>query len=196
MATVESSGVAKAGLTTGVIGTSLAGLMALNNGNGSILGGLFGNNNQGTLMGMQTLLSQKDSEIAQYKAENYSDKVGKEVYTQSVTDNKDLRAELYNFIKPLADEAASNQVNIARIEEQIKCIKSMNEIQVANLKNDFAQAIALESERRTNGDNNLMCYVNATFVPGKLVMPKSSICPEVMARYNSWTAPTEETTGS
>lgn len=194
MATVESSGVAKAGLTTGVIGTSLAGLMALNNSNGGILGGLFGNNNnQGALM---ALLAQKDSEIAQYKAENYSDRVGKEVYTQSITDNKDLRAELYNYIKPLADEAASNQVNIARIEEQIKCIKSMNEIQVANLKNDFAQAIALESERRTNGDNNLMCYVNATFVPGKLIMPKSSICPEVMARYNSWTAPTTETTGT
>lgn len=193
MATVESSGVAKAGLTTGVIGTSLAGLMALNNGNGGILGGLLGNNNQGALM---ALLAQKDSEIAQYKAENYSDKVGKEVYSQSITDNKDLRAELYNYIKPLADEAASNQVNIARIEEQIKCIKSMNEVQVANLKNDFAQAIALESERRTNGDNNLMCYVNATFVPGKLVMPKSSICPEVMARYNSWTAPTDESTGT
>lgn len=193
MATVESSGVAKAGLTTGVIGTSLAGLMALNNGNGGILGGLLGNNNQGALM---ALLAQKDSEIAQYKAENYSDRVGKEVYSQSITDNKDLRAELYNYIKPLADEAASNQVNIARIEEQIKCIKSMNEVQVANLKNDFAQAIALESERRTNGDNNLMCYVNATFVPGKLVMPKSSICPEVMARYNSWTAPTDESTGT
>lgn len=192
MATVESSGVAKAGLTTGVIGTSLAGLMALNNGNG-LLGGLLGNNNQGALM---ALLAQKDSEIAQYKAENYSDKVAKEVYSQTITDNKDLRSELYNFIKPLADEAASNQVNIARIEEQIKCIKSMNEIQVANLKNDFAQAIALESERRTNGDNNLMCYVNATFVPGKLVMPKSSICPEVMARYNSWTAPTDESTGT
>lgn len=30
MAQIESSGVAKAGLTTGIIGTSLAGLMALN----------------------------------------------------------------------------------------------------------------------------------------------------------------------
>lgn len=36
----------------------------------------------------------------------------------------------------------------------------------------------------------VLCYCNATFVPGKLVMPLSSICPEAMQRYNSWTAPT------
>lgn len=28
------------------------------------------------------------------------------------------------------------------------------------------------------------------FVPGKMVMPLSSICPEPMQRYNSWEAPT------
>ena len=35
-----------------------------------------------------------------------------------------------------------------------------------------------------------MCYVNATFVPGKLVMPLDNICPDAMRRYNTWTAPT------
>lgn len=52
MATCEhSSGVAKAGLTTGIIGTSLAGLWALGAGNGNgLLGGLFGGNCNGGVM--------------------------------------------------------------------------------------------------------------------------------------------------
>lgn len=55
MATCEhSSGVAKAGLTTGIIGTSLAGLWALGAGNGNgLLGGLFGGNCNGGVMAAQ-----------------------------------------------------------------------------------------------------------------------------------------------
>ena len=38
----------------------------------------------------------------------------------------------------------------------------------------------------------VICYCNSTFVPGKLVMPLENICPEAMQRYNSWTAPTAQ----
>ena len=62
-----SSGVGTAGLTLGVIGTTLA--SGILNGNG--LGGLFGNQNPSTNPAYQ--LSQKDNEIALLKAQQYSD---------------------------------------------------------------------------------------------------------------------------
>lgn len=62
-----SKGVGTAGLTLGVIGTALAtGL--LNNGG---FGGLFGNQNPAASASYQ--LSQKDTEIAELKAERYAD---------------------------------------------------------------------------------------------------------------------------
>ena len=61
-----SKGVGTAGLTLGVIGTALASGI-LNNG----VGGLFGNNNPAASATYQ--LSQKDTEIAQLKAERYAD---------------------------------------------------------------------------------------------------------------------------
>ena len=86
---------------------------------------------------------------------------------------------------------------LAKLNEQVSCLKTemsmqqvMNEKDLHCVKKELEGAIALEAERRSAGDQNLYCYVNATFVPGKLVMPKESICPEVMPRYNTWTAPT------
>lgn len=63
-------GVSNAGLTTGIIGTALG----LLNGNGGI-GGILGGNNA-----YLNQLMAKDSEIAELKAEKYSDKVGLELY--------------------------------------------------------------------------------------------------------------------
>ena len=63
-------GVANAGLTTGIIGTALG----LLNGNGGV-GGILGGNNA-----CLNQLMAKDSEIAELKAEKYSDKVGLELY--------------------------------------------------------------------------------------------------------------------
>lgn len=52
----------------------------------------------------------------------------------------------------------------------------------------------------TNGINTLGASLTAlqNTVAGitSVVIPKSAICPEVMPRYNSWTAPTTTTTGS
>ena len=66
--------------------------------------------------------------------------------------------------------------------------------EIHNSKRELEGAIALESERRCCGDKNLYEYVNGTFVPGKLVLPASSVCPAPMPQYNSWTAPTTTTT--
>lgn len=78
MAEFASKGVAGTGLGLGIAGTALS---LLNNGNGGVLGGLLGGGNQNMVSALQ-------AENSQLKAENYSDKNAKEVYMQSLTDNR------------------------------------------------------------------------------------------------------------
>lgn len=55
------------------------------------------------------------------KAENYSDKNAKEVYAQSLADNRRLRDETFAYLKPLADESANNRVELAKLQAELKC---------------------------------------------------------------------------
>ena len=64
-----SSGVAKAGLTLGIIGTALA---ALNNGNGVLGGGLLGGNSAAQFDVVEKYANMQ-STIDQLKAQQYSD---------------------------------------------------------------------------------------------------------------------------
>lgn len=208
MAAVESSGVAKAGLTTGIIGTSLAGLLALNNGGGGgLLGGLFGGGNAAAAMAgqgaYQAAISAKDAEIGQLRAERYADHVGTRVYEAAAALSNKNDDRIQANLKEAFQELIVTRERLATSDANFKCLASsvdriggnVNEInrEICDMRvreQNTAAAIALESERRLAGDQNLMCYVNATFVPGKLVMPKDAICPAVMPQYNSWTAPT------
>ena len=112
MGEFASKGVAGTGLGLGIAGTALGVLAGSNGGNGGLLGGLFGN-------GCADKVSALMSENAMLKSENYSDKVAKDVYGQSLTDNRRLRDEMYAFIKPLSDEAASNRERVAVLEAQV-----------------------------------------------------------------------------
>ena len=113
MGEFASKGVAGTGLGLGIAGLSVG--LLNNNGNG-LLGGLFGNNN------CQQQLSQLQSENALLKSENYSDKVAKEVYMQSVADNNALNAQVFSYINPMAQTIAANQVEMARLQERINCL--------------------------------------------------------------------------
>ena len=113
MGEFASKGVAGTGLGLGIAGLSVG--LLNNNGNG-LLGGLFGNNN------CQQQISQLQSENALLKSENYSDKVAKEVYMQSVADNNALNAQVFSYINPMAQTIAANQVEMARMQERINCL--------------------------------------------------------------------------
>lgn len=91
MAEFASKGVAGAGLGTGIAGLALGVLNSSNNGNG-LLGGLFGGGNQNVVSALQ-------AENSMLKAENYSDKNAKEVYAQSLADNRRLRDEAFAYLK-------------------------------------------------------------------------------------------------
>lgn len=82
MAEFASKGVAGSGLGLGIAGTALG--LLNNGGNGGILGGLLGGGNQNVVSALQ-------AENSMLKAENYSDKNAKEVYAQSLADNRRLR---------------------------------------------------------------------------------------------------------
>ncbi len=192
MAEFASKGVAGTGLGLGIAGTALGLLNSNNCGNGGLLGGLFGGNNC-----CDQKLSALESELAKVTAERYTDQqtlgTAKEIFDLFRQEDAKIAAVLERTNTGLIDVG----LGVARLDKEIECIKTtmakdqeINSLKLANVKSELSGAISLESERRAAGDQNLYCYVNATFVPGKLVMPKESICPDLMPRYNSWTAPT------
>lgn len=164
MAEFESSGVAKAGLTTGIIGTSLAGLMALGgNGGGLLGGGLFGNNN--AQMAAMGVLAEKDAKIAELTAQKYSDNKDSEVYVTSRAENKALRDELMGFIRPLSDEAAQNRERVAVLESQMKSNAEIADLREKLVRSELGAKI--DSVAQTCGCgiaqlNNAVAGINNT----------------------------------
>jgi len=97
-----SKGVGNAGLTLGIIGTTLAsGVLG-----GSGLGGIFGNTNPTASAAYQ--LSTKDTEIAQLKAERYADGAVKAL-TAEVSDLK-TRVAAIEVAEPLREQILMQQI--------------------------------------------------------------------------------------
>ena len=153
----------------------------LNNGGSGLLGGLFGNNNcMNDKLAMQ-------AEIDQLKAENYSDKVGKEVYER-------LSERLIDkYISPISVEVADSRVREAKMQEQIKCITEKAELR-EQLTNARINEVALIANNGITALGGQIACLQAT-VSGitKTIVPASAVCPAPMPQYNSWTAPTTTT---
>lgn len=143
MGEFASKGVAGSGLGLGIAGLSVALLQGANSGNG-ILGGILGGNNCGNA------LAAVMAENAALKAENYSDKVAKDVYIQS-------QSELKSFAEPVTKRLNDTDIYLANMEARLKHAEY------------------------------LLSQITKT------VIPTAAICPEVMPRYNSWTAPATTT---
>lgn len=178
-----SNGKANAGLTTGIIGTSLAGLLWANGGNG--LGGILGgprNNGSGCYQqSYDGKISQLESEIAFLRSESYADKVANEVYKSLDGKINENLEKLYGFVIDLDKRTALNAQGL------------MYENQITNNKIDCCcdkMNIKFEYENRLRdlADATIMTYVNGNFVPGKLVMPLTSICPPAAAATTTTTA--------
>lgn len=193
MAEFESSGVAKAGLTTGIIGTSLAGLMALGgNGGGLLGGGLFGNNN--AQMAAMGVLAEKDAKIAELTAQKYSDNRDATLYQATRSENEKLENRLMDYIKPLSQESASNRERVAVLESQMKSNAEIADLREKLVRSELGAKIDTVAQTCGCGIaqlNNAVAGINNTLNQiTHLVVPRTAICPEVMERYNSWTAPT------
>ena len=184
-----SKAVAGTGLGFGIAGTAL-GLMNGNCGNG-LLGGLFGNNCA------TNRVSTLEAELAQCRGERYADQVALATQKETFNEFRKEDEKLAAVLAKVTDGFLQVGNAVSRLDKEVECIKTtmakdqeINDLKLKAVEERLSGAIAVESERRVAGDNNLYCYVNATVVPGKLVMPIGSICPQPMPEFNSWTAPT------
>lgn len=151
MAEFASKGVAGAGLGLGIAGTALG---LLNGGLGNLgLGGLCGGACHGARaasFGMGSELqyvSELQAKVQALEAEKTSNTNLVSTFNQTVANDKELRGELYAFIKPLAEEAANKRVNIARLEEQQKCCRENQDLREQILEGKLReQALALNGK--------------------------------------------------
>jgi hypothetical protein len=159
----------------GVAGTALGigigalGLSALNGGLGNLLGGWNGHN--GYVQSTEGKIGQLESEIAYLQAENYADKVSSEVYR--ALDNK-IEAnleKLYGFVIDLDKRTALNAQGL-----HYENIITNNKIDCCCDKMNIQ--FAYENKLRDLADASIISYVNATFLPGTLKLPITSICPQ------------------
>lgn len=117
-------------------------------------------------------ISRLQSKIAKLESERYTDGVGIELYREIIKESNKNDDKINANYKELAQF-------IAALDKQVAVDKQATVDNFAFLNNKIDTT-----------KNEIMCYVNATFVPGVLKMPLQSICPEAMRRYNSWVAPT------
>lgn len=187
---VASKGVAGAALGLGIAGTvALLNQFAGNCGwgNGFLGGRGFGNGaaaaaavgiTDGIANNDTRIIGALESKISKLESERYTDSVGIELYKEIITtSNKNDEKIQANY----RDLAAA----VAALDKQIAVDKQQTVDNFAFLNNEIC-----------NTKKEILCYCNATFVPGKLVMPLTSICPEPIQRYNSWTAPTTPATAA
>lgn len=105
----------------------VAGGLALLNQNGGGLGNLFCGGNNGVA---NAVLAQKDAEIAELKAERYSDNAAE---TQA-------NRLLVNYLKPYGDAIAETKANEARMQAEIECLKKTGELREEILRKDIQLA--------------------------------------------------------
>lgn len=158
------SGIAKAGLTTGVIGTSLGALNTLAGGGAGLLGNLMGGGCMNRCapvdpivtrydMAQQQRIAELESQIALRDANIYNDQKSLELYRY-------IDGQLAAINANLAAQAVTNQANkdsFQVMSERLECAKR-----------ELQGEICSEASARKCADNSIVNYANATFYP-KLV---------------------------
>lgn len=106
-----------------------------------------------------------------------------------------VHGEVLGNIKCLSDNTGF-RLDALKTEtiQAIIALKTETNNSISALRTETAQGIALEAERRQCGDTSIIEYVNGHFVPGKLSMPLSSICPAAKPLCDGTTGTTTETT--
>lgn len=161
MAEFASKGVAGSGLGLGIAGTALG---VLNGGLGNLLGGGWGMNRScGCGYGYEAGCSENVF-VNRYE-------LGKENEIAALKSEKALLESTIYTDKKSLELYSYVDGRLRNIESQIAGQAVWNATQTGTI-NCMAQQIA-QLQSLT-----------------KLVIPKESVCPEYMSRYNSWTAPT------
>jgi hypothetical protein len=188
-----SSGVAKAGLTLGIIGTGLAalggGLGGNGCNNGGLLGNLFGSGRNCAVEAQQSEIANLESQIAELKSMRYTDYVGIDLYknivaTQKEEDKKisDLQGTLFAYIIDIDKRTALND-QAAKLNREYDTAARDYMFTILNNKIDCccekaAMQAAFDKQLAELSDASIIAYANSTFIPGTLKLPITSICPQ------------------
>lgn len=187
MAEFASKGVAGAGLGLGIAGTALS---LLNNGCGNgILGNVLGGNCGARGVTEVQYVSDLQAKVQGLEAEKTANANMVAAFNQTVANDKELRAEMYAFIKPLADEAANNRVEVARLQEQLKCCCDKQELREQIVMGKINEVALTANNGLTALAGTVQCLQNTVAGITKTIVPTSVLCPQPMPLYNSWTAP-------
>lgn len=171
--------VASQGVGGTALGLAIPGTLAFLNqlGNGGL--GLFGNNGVATAaaIGQRDYVGHLQAENGQLKAEKYSDNNSKEVYQQTLADNRILRNELYAFINPLAQEAANNRVEVATLKAELKCCCEKQELREQILTGKINEVALTANNGLTALAGTVTCLQNTVNAITKTVIPNDAVCP-------------------
>lgn len=180
-----TNGKANAGLTLGIIGTSLAGLLAANgNGGGSLFGGLLGGG-----ANCQDKVAALESRIAELSSMRYTDGVGIDLYKNIISTAKEEDAKIAKVTDDLTNAVIAFSRDIALNKQasdyQFAMMNQMFTYEKEILNNkidcccDKANAkIDCSNQLNALADASILSYVNSTFIPGTLKLPITSICPQ------------------
>lgn len=149
MGEYSSKGVGTGGLTTGIIGTSLAGLLALNNGNGGILGGLLGNPDQ------------------------------QEKLNTLMNENTGLKSNAYTNeqLKKTTEEICSLKTETSLQAGKIECIEKQSVLKEEITEGKITNAVITTTSAITSLQQALACIqskvdqITSTYVPAQQVSP-------------------------
>jgi 3D (Asp-Asp-Asp) domain-containing protein len=172
-----SSGVAKAGLTLGIIGTGLA---ALGGGNG-LLGGIFGGGNKAA-----DLQSQVDVLTAtKYTDDKFFDMYERLVAAKADSDTRTaaVQSQLYGAVLELDKRSALNE-QAAHLNREYDATVRDYMMTIINNKIDcccekMTMQAAYEKQISELSDASIISYVNSNFLSGVLKLPASNISPNV-----------------
>jgi len=178
-----SSGVAKAGLTLGIIGTALA---ALNNGNG-LLGGWFGNGTaERASMQVQAAMQ---SQIDQLQAEKYADGRYLDLYTKLVTATENTDSKIAALGSGLAMAVAEIDKQTALTEQAARLNREYDNatrdymFTIVNNKIDCccekaSMQASFDRQISELTDASILSYVNSNFLPRSFKTTSSKHQPQ------------------
>lgn len=175
----KSSGVAKAGLTTGIIGTALGVLDGM--------GGILGPRNT------QTYTCNEDHLVNRYEL-SYEQKIA-QLETQVALKDAEITSsqktqQLYDYVdqrfntieKQLNNQAVQNQANADSFQ--------MVSERMTNMNNALTGQIAAEAHERRCSDNTLVTYMNASFYPKQVADVTTGTTTTAQVLYNPLPAET------
>ena len=186
----KNTGVSKAGLTLGIIGTSLAGLLAANNGgfglgNWGFGNGLFGGGNSSVRAEMeQSRIAELESQVAELKSMRYTDLVGIDLYKNIVAVAKEedvkinsVQEKLFGYVIDLDKRTALND-QAQRLNREYDTMARDYQFALMDSKvNRLSDRLDCCCEKQTMitnfnqqlnelADASIISYVNSNFIPG------------------------------